>query len=220
MKKFNLVITGPQGSGKGTQAKLLGKKFNLYYICPGDLLRKFSKKRTKEAEKIKLIIKSGKLVPNDLTKKLIEDELSHLPQDKGVIFDGYPRNPNQVKDLKEILKKRKVKTLFILVLNISEKTSFYRLENRRICQKCKITFYPPKSLKKKCPLCGGRLIRRSDDTEKIIKKRLDLYYRQTKKILSYFRQDKEEVIEINGEPEIKEVTKSILKKLEKRLKSG
>lgn len=212
MKKINLVILGPQGSGKGTQAEILAKKYHLACLGAGDLIRDFILKKTKEAKRIKKLYDKGQLIPDPLVKELFKRALSKIGKKKGLIFEGYPRTLKQFSDFLDLLKKREIKDFKVIFLNIKKETALKRLSGRRICSNCQKIYYPPKSLSKRCPECQGKLITRPDDKKEVILNRLSLYLKETKPLVDYLRK-REGLFEIDAEPPIKEVFKEIIKKL-------
>jgi len=214
---FNLVILGPQGSGKGTQVRFLAQKFNMPYFSAGELIRSKMREPTKEGKMIKDIYNNGSLIPHEVTKKLFKNALSKVPQDCPVIFEGYPRAKEQYFHFLDILKERKVKDFRVIGLSIKEKTAYKRISGRRYCVGCEKNYYPPQSLTlKECISCGGKIVRRSDDTKNAILKRLNTYKEETQKVISIFKKDKK-MIEINGEPPIDIVKKEILRKLDDKI---
>ena len=214
---FHIVIFGAQGSGKGTQADFLAKKYILPHLSAGVLIRKKAEEQSKEGRMVKKIIEKGDLIPFDLTKKLFVDALKNITQNQAVIFDGYPRAKRQYDDLLKIIKGRLPKVKRALVLNISDETSYKRLSLRRTCSKCERIYQPPSSLSLKECLCGGKLIKRSDDTRESIERRLKIYHKETDKVISFFKKNNE-LIEVDGEPPIKEVSKEVDKKIQQELK--
>lgn len=194
---MNLIFVGPQGSGKGTQAKIISEKLNLDHISTGDLLRNIEGDIKKKVDKY---VNKGLLIPDDLMLEILKKQLS-----ENFILDGFPRNLKQAEMLSSIIDIDKVVEIFI-----SDKEAIKRLSGRRTCKKCgaiyNIYTNPPK--KDVCDKCGGELIKRKDDNEEAIKKRLEIYHSETEPIL-----EKYPVLKINGEQEIEKVTKDILKGL-------
>ena len=213
-KILNIIVLGPQGSGKGTQAKLLARKFNLEHIVTGEMFRRFAKKRTVLAKKIDYLVnKKGRLVPAPLVIRVLKERLKKVNKGKGIIFDGYPRNLTQARALETILRALKRKIDYVLYLPISQRTTIKRLAIRRSCAKCGQPYILSVNLKKQqkvCPKCGGKIIIREDDKSKAILQRLKLYNQRTKPLVSYYHK-KELLIKVNGEPTIPVVYKNILK---------
>ncbi len=207
---MNLIIFGPQGSGKGTQAKILAEKLGIPHVSTGDIFREQIKSQTELGKKAEKYISQGQLVPDDLTIELIKNRLNQLDCQLGFVLDGYPRTIPQAKALDPIINIDKVLEVWIL-----DEESIMRLGGRRSCTKCgavyHLKFNPPKK-DEKCDNCGGQLIVREDDMEPVIKKRLAEYHEQTESIKDYYQQQGK-LIKIDGMPPIAEVTKEIFKKL-------
>ena len=153
---MNIILFGPPGAGKGTQADNIVKNFNLYKISTGDLLREEIKKSTDLGKKIKTKIDQGLLVSDDIMNSLIIKILSRKKNINGLIFDGYPRNLNQAKSLDSLIKKYNQKISYALSLNVDKETIIKRVLGRLICTKCGLTFNkyfnPPKKEKYNCRL--------------------------------------------------------------------
>jgi adenylate kinase len=210
---MNLIILGPQASGKGTQADLLTKELGLFHLESGELLRELAKtnKKIYEYQNVK-----GELVPDEETLGYIAKHLDEKDAfNKGVIFDGYPRSVRQYNLLKDWLNSKKQKINKAIFVNVSEDTTVERLSARRVCEKCKtvynlITNPPP--LPSRCE-CGGGLVQRDDDRPETIRKRLKVYKELTKPLIDVLRKEGN-VIEVNGERDIDVIFTDILKKLE------
>ena len=218
MTNFNLIILGPQGCGKGTQADLLAKKFDMEVVALGELARETAKKSIPLAKKINSYLKKGELLPAEIAEDLISEKLRNLKKEQ-IIFDGFPRNLQQAQLLEKLLEKFKFQKPLIIYLKISKKTAVSRIASRRICPKCKDNFYPKSTGYKEgiCPKCQTKLIQRSDDKPEAVQKRLEIYFQQTEKIINYYRQQNR-LIEVDGEPKIEQVFQQILEKLNDYLK--
>src|SRR3990167_3713619 len=212
-KKFNLLIIGPPASGKGTEAELLAKDFNMRIISAGDLIRDKIKSPTPEGQEIKKYYDRGELIPERFTDQLILNDLKKTPQIP-FILDGFPRNDVQINNLEKFLKMLNYFMPIALHLKISDETVLKRITTRRICEKCaNISLPGAKGYKEgKCPKCGGKLIQRPDDNSKSVKKRLEVYHSQTQPLLDYF-QKLGKLVEVDGEPSIPEVYQIILERL-------
>ncbi len=208
---MNLIILGPQGSGKGTQAKLIAKRLNLFCFESGDFLRDLAETDSRIDE---IINKKGILLPDQEIFSYVSKYLEKNDSDlKNFILDGYPRSVKQYQYLKNWLQERGSVIDKAVFLDISEEESLKRLSARRICENCGklynlITNLPPKGV---CE-CGGKLIQREDDKPAAIKKRLALYKKQTMPMINQLREEKI-LIEINGERPIKTIFQDILQKL-------
>jgi len=211
---MNLIILGPQGSGKGTQARLLAKKLKLFYFESGDFLRDLAK----EDKRIdKLINEEGKMVPNDeifaLAKKYLEE---NVPTRDGMILDGYPRSVRQHEFLKDWLEEKGKDIDSVILLEVSEKESIRRLSARRICEECGTVYNlitNPPSSENTCR-CGGKLTKRVDDEPEAIKTRLGLYHKETEPLISIFENEKI-LMRVDGEKPIQQIFVNIMVGLKK-----
>ncbi|MCX8146903.1 MAG: adenylate kinase [Candidatus Woesearchaeota archaeon] len=208
---MKIVLIGPQGSGKGTQAKMLQEKFNIPHISTGDIFREAISKGTEIGKKAKAIIESGKLVPDEITNKIVEERLKQDDCKNGFILDGYPRNLNQAKALDSFSK-----IDYVIEIDVPDKISVKRLSSRRQCKKCGaiygITLIPKEE--GICDKCGSELYQRDDDRPDAIKKRLEIYHKETEPILEYYRK-KGILIRVDGTGSVENVFKEIKAKLKK-----
>ncbi len=213
MKSRNIIFLGRSGSGKGTQAELLMKKFALANIDTGDILRKLTKRSDKFGKTVLKTISHGKLVPIWLVIYCWLDQLLKIPSKKGIIMEGSPRQLEEAKTLEEVFSWLGRENFKVVYLQTSAKEVTRRLLTRRICSKCGKEFslnFTPNL--KKCSSCGGKLIRRKDDYPKAIKSRMLFFQKKILPVINYFRK-KKIVVEVNGEGSVKEINKIILKKL-------
>ncbi len=215
---MNLIILGPQGSGKGTQARLLKDKFNLEHFEMGRILRDLAKENTSLGKLVNETINiQGRLVDSDTFREAFFSKLKEIPEGKGIIFEGVPRNEFQLGFFKGDSTEmgRKIDTL--ILIDLPEKDSIERLSKRWVCRENEHVLIMGKDVKSKfdkCPICKSEIFQRIDDTPDRIRTRLEIYNRETKPVIDYFRQ-KGKLIEIDGRPSIEEVYKDILKKIEK-----
>jgi len=207
MKK--ILLMGPQGAGKGTVASILKDKLNIPHISMGDIFRETSKSNTPLGEKLRAIMKSGELVPLEITAQMLKERLSRDDCKKGYLLDGYPRNIEQAEVLDKIEKIDKV-----VVLTVPREIAIERLTTRIQCKKCGAVFniktMPPKK-EGICDYCGGELYRREDDTEEAINKRLEIYEKETKPLIERYK-DKVIIIDTSKQ-KVEEVVETILKSL-------
>jgi len=207
MKK--ILLMGPQGAGKGTVASILKDKLNIPHISMGDIFRETSKNNTPLGEKLRAIMKSGELVPLEITAQMLKERLSRDDCKKGYLLDGYPRNIEQAEVLDKIEKIDKV-----VVLTVPREIAIERLTTRIQCKKCGAVFniktMPPKK-EGICDYCGGELYRREDDTEEAINKRLEIYEKETKPLIERYK-DKVIIIDTSKQ-KVEEVVETILKSL-------
>ena len=207
---MNIIIFGPPGAGKGTQADSLVKKFDLLKVSTGDLLRKEINKGTKLGMEINSIISQGSFVKDDIINHLIKNIISNPINQNRMIFDGYPRNLNQAKELQVLLDKYNQKIHSVISLNVDREIIVKRILGRIVCSNCGLTFNkffnPPKKLNHKCET--KYLVIRSDDNEKTIYTRYATYEKETLPILNYY--EKQNLLaNINGMNKIDEIYKEI-----------
>lgn len=210
----NLIILGSQGSGKGTQARLLAENFGYQIVASGDLIRKRIKKDDKSAKKLEKDVVSGKLVDDEILFSLIEEELSKLDFKKPIIFDGSPRNIDQKVLIDKLIEKYQLAPIKVIYLNISESESIKRIATRKTCLKCNKVYYPKiKGFKEnKCTECGVGLEIRKDDTDEAVKQRLKIFHDQTLPIIEEYRKQGV-LIEIDGMPSVEKVNRNIKSKI-------
>jgi len=209
-KIHNIVFLGPQGSGKGTQAELLSKKLNLPQIVTGEIFRREIAAGTELGKKAREIGKRGELVPDEITNKIIAEEISKEQYRNGMIIDGFPRNLVQANALEQFLKVTQA-----ILINISDKEATERISGRRTCPVCGLVYhmkYNPPMRNETCDKCSEKLVVRADDTEEAIKKRLEIYHKDTEPVIYYYKQ-RGVLIEINGEQPIEKVQEDIFKKI-------
>jgi len=206
----NIVIFGPPGAGKGTQANYLVKNYKLSKISTGDLLREEINKKTKLGIQISYAISEGSFVKDDIIDNLIENIISNSSNQNRMIFDGYPRNQNQAKTLDLLLNRYKQKIFSVLSLNVDKEIVVKRILGRVVCSKCGSIFNkffnPATKSNHKCE--SKYLIIRSDDNEKTILKRFDTYENETLPILDYYKKQNL-LTNINGMNKIDEIYKEI-----------
>ncbi len=218
--KLVIILLGPPGSGKGTQAKLLAKKFKLEYLGSGNILRQRRKKGNFTGKRLKEVMRRGELVPSFVISRLLTDKLEELknrPRLNGFILDGWTRILVEAELIDESLDWYEwQKNVKIILINISDKESFDRLTKRKNCKDCGrfIPWIGEFKKLKRCDKCGGLLISRADDKPKAIKKRLEEFKEETKPVIDYYKKQGR-LIKINGEQSIENVFKDILKTLKK-----
>lgn len=206
---MKIIIFGPQGSGKGTQAKLLSEKFNLFYFESGDFLREKAKTDSRIDE---IIHKRGEMIPDEEMFLLFKDYLTEkLPNLDNFVLDGFPRSLKQYELLSSWLKEKGEKIDIAILLSISDTESVRRLSARVVCEKCGtvynlITNPPPGG---KCS-CGGNLVQRLDDTPEAIKKRLGDYHRVTFPLIEVLKKEGI-LVEVNGERPIEVIFQDLVK---------
>ena len=204
---MKIVMMGPQGSGKGTQAKILSKEYNIPHISTGDMFRELAEEKDKLALKAKEeYIDKGILVPDEVTIRLVKKRLAKNDCNNGFMLDGFPRTVPQAEALQEI-----TDIDYAIEINIPDDESVHRLSGRRSCPECgniyNVNTAPKPIIEGKCS-CGAELAQRDDDKEEAIRKRLSEYHKKTEPIKEFYR-EKGVLKEIDGTKEIAEVTESI-----------
>ena len=201
---MNIVLLGPPGAGKGTQAKVLSKEFGLLHISTGDMLRNAAKRGDGIGKKAAGYIERGELVPDEIVVSLVVSRISQKDAEKGFMLDGFPRNTKQADILSLALEQKNKKLDLVLYFSTSEKVSVERLSGRRVCRKCGSNYHvknmPPKK-EGVCDACGGELYQRPDDKEETVKNRLKVYDKETKSLIDYYR-SQGLLREINGDMEV------------------
>ncbi len=186
-----LVLLGPPGAGKGTQAKRLAEKLGLPHISTGDILRQNVKDGTALGKQAKGIMDKGLLVPDELVAAMLDERFNNPDIKKGFILDGYPRTLAQAKTLDEILSHKKLSVDLVVYLDTSDEIIIKRLTGRLVCSKCGANFHvvnmPPRKAGL-CDNCQGELYQRSDDNEITVRKRLEVYKNEVASLIKYYNQ--------------------------------
>lgn len=186
-----IIMLGAPGTGKGTVAGLLQERVGIKQVSTGDIFRKNIKEQTELGKLVEEYLAQGKLVPDDVTIKIIEDRLNQPDVENGIILDGFPRTVKQAEALDKILAEKGKKVDKVINLTTPEEEIIERIINRRVCsnQECKAVYNvilnPPK-VEGICDRCGSNLIKRKDDTEETVKSRLKDYFEQTSPLVDYY----------------------------------
>jgi len=206
----NLILFGPPGAGKGTQAQNLVKKYNYYQLSTGDLLRNEIQNKTLTGSQISEIIGRGEMVTDDIVDKLISNVIKNDKYKNKIIFDGYPRNIEQAKNLSKILNENNQKIKLIIFLNLKRDEVIKRIEARVTCNKCNKTFNKFEDKEEiSNHLCGSaHMIKRTDDINETIIKRYDTYMDITKPMLDYYS-SKANFKEVDGSLKISQISSKI-----------
>jgi adenylate kinase len=183
---MRLILVGPPGAGKGTQAIHLAAHYSIPHISTGDIFRANLKEGTPLGLQAKSYMDKGELVPDSVTNAMVKDRLTHADTSNGFLLDGFPRNVAQAEVLRAILAEKKTPIDAALELSIENSEIITRLSGRRTCRDCGKVF--PGSLDK-CDACGGELYQRDDDKEEVIARRLEVYTEQTAPIIAFYRQE-------------------------------
>ncbi|APH39250.1 adenylate kinase [Methanohalophilus halophilus] len=213
---MNVVLFGPPGAGKGTQAKELSRYYDIPHISTGDILRANVKQGTELGKKAEHYMNRGELVPDEVLIGIIKNRLAEPDCKKGYLLDGYPRTIPQADALDGILDEIGMPLDVVLNIDVPDEELVGRLSGRYMC-KCgnsyHIKFNPPKN-EGLCDSCGGQLYQRDDDKEEVIRQRLESYKNKTQPLIDYYA-NKDLVVHINGEKDIKDVFDDIRGVLDK-----
>lgn len=209
-KPLNLVIIGLPGSGKGTQVEAIKDKFGLTTLATGEIARELAAKKTPLGLKIKKTVEKGELLSDDLIFEIIRERIKKVPEDKGAVFDGFPRNLRQSNMLDEILFRSGRALDKAIYLIVPEDELEKRLKTRLFCENCDYTAFGDE---KKCPKCQGKLIKREDDLPSVVRKRIERDIENISSVVSYYK-GRGNLIEINGNQTPTDVTKDIIKALQ------
>lgn len=215
MAPLNVILLGPPGAGKGTQAERIKKDFGLAHISTGDMLREAVANGTEMGLKAKSFMDAGELVPDEVVIGIVVERMSDPDCEKGFLLDGFPRSEAQAQALDTALKASGKNITLALAVIVAEDELIKRLTGRRLCRGCArpyhVAFRPP-ATPEVCDECGGELYQRSDDTEETVRNRLDVYRRQTEPLIDYYRVQGV-LAEIKGAGHPDEVYKKIEEKL-------
>jgi adenylate kinase len=199
---MNLVLIGPQGSGKGTQADLICPQYGLVKLSTGDLFRAAIAAESELGLQVKELLDRGELVPDGVTLAVVKARLEEIRASgaNGALFDGFPRTGGQAQGLDQILADQGEQVDLVVNIEVPKDVLVTRLAGRRVCTDCGVAYhveFNPPAQEGRCDRCGGPLVQRSDDTPEAISRRLAIYEDQTAPLLSYYR-DRGLVVSVDG----------------------
>jgi adenylate kinase len=206
---MRIVLVGPPGAGKGTQAAFLAKNLSIPHISTGDLFRANISQGTELGKQAKAYMDAGNLVPDEVTIGMAKDRMEQPDAEGGFLLDGFPRNVSQAESLDETLAAESMKLDAVLDLEVPEDEVVKRIAGRRICRKDSShvfhVVYKQPAVEGVCDVCGGELYQREDDSETTVRKRLEVYHTQTEPIIDYYR-EQGLVVTISALGKVDEVT--------------
>ncbi|MEY3431051.1 MAG: hypothetical protein RJB30_983 [Actinomycetota bacterium] len=210
---MRLVLVGPPGAGKGTQAALLATHFAIPHISTGDIFRANLKSGTELGLQAKSYMDKGELVPDSVTNAMVKDRLTHADTGNGFLLDGFPRNVAQAEVLRAFLGERQIPLDAVVEFSIDNSEIIKRLSGRRTCRGCGKIF--PGELPS-CDSCGGELYQRDDDKEEVIARRLEVYSEQTEPIVSFYRKAGL-LVTVPAVGEVSVITASVIRALSQKV---
>ncbi|MDU1831619.1 MAG: adenylate kinase [Finegoldia magna] len=214
---MRLILLGPPGAGKGTQAKRVIEEFDIPHISTGDIFRKNIKEKTELGQKVEGLLAEGKLVPDELTIEIVWDRLDQEDCKNGFLLDGFPRTIPQAEALDEGLAKRGLKLDRVLNIDVDKDSLVKRLSGRRVCPNCGASYHidnnPPK-VEGICDVCQTPVIQREDDKEETVLDRIKVYDSQTKPLVDFYNKQ-DLVFTVDGTLPIDEITNKLVTELKK-----
>lgn len=205
---MRLVLVGPPGAGKGTQAQFLALHFSIPHISTGDIFRANLKAGTELGNQAKSFMARGELVPDSLTNEMVKDRLTYDDVSHGFLLDGFPRNVAQAEVLRAVLAEAKTPLHAVLEFSVANEEIVTRLSARRTCRSCGA----PSAGLENCPSCGGEVYQREDDKVDVVTRRLEVYAEQTAPIISFYRNEGL-LISVSAVGQIEDITASAISAL-------
>ncbi len=212
---MRLILLGPPGAGKGTQAVNIVKEFNLPHISTGDIFRANIAGETDLGKEVSAYLEEGKLVPDELTTRVVWDRLDEKDCEDGFLLDGFPRTIPQAEALDSGLKDRDLSLDCVINIEVPADVLVKRLSGRRVCSKCGATYHVdanPTKVPGVCDVCEGEVIQRKDDNEKTVANRIEVYEKETAPLIAYY-EDQGLIKSFDGTQDIEVISKEIINAL-------
>lgn len=216
---MNLILLGPPGAGKGTQAELIIDQYGIPHISTGDIFRAAVKEGTTLGIKAKEFLESGRLVPDEIVVGIVAERLQQPDCNNGFLLDGFPRTVPQADALEEFLNGINKRVTAVINIEVDSAILMTRLTGRRVCRNCGAIYHIQNKREKSpgiCDQCGGEIYQRDDDLPDTVQKRLQVYQNQTEPLISYYR-GKGLLESFNGQEPVKVLFEKICQALEVRL---
>ena len=207
---MKIILLGPPGAGKGTQAKSISNRYSIPHISTGDIFRKNISENTPLGIEAKKYMDNGHLVPDEVTINMVKDRLQETDCIGGYLLDGFPRTVSQAEALQQFLIEKNDSLDTALLIQVPSEYILDRMTGRRVCPSCgasyHIKFNPP--VNGKCELCGAEVVQRKDDTEETVKERIEVYEKETQPLIDFYK-EKNLLSEVDGTKAINEVFEGI-----------
>lgn len=204
---MRLILLGAPGAGKGTQAEMLTKLYDIPCISTGNIFREHISNNTELGKQAKAYMDEGKLVPDSLVIELVKSRITQDDCKNGMIFDGFPRTIPQAEALDVMLKELNIPIDFVVNVEVADELIIERMAGRTVCPSCGASYHKvnkPSKVSGKCDLCSADLIQREDDKAETVKKRLDVYHEQTEPLIEYYR-GQGKLVDVDGVGAVEEV---------------
>jgi len=212
---MRIVLMGPPGAGKGTQAKRLTERFGMKHLSSGDILRAERSSGSELGRKLKTYMDAGELVPDEIVVEIMAGAIAAADAEGGLLLDGFPRTVPQAEALDRQLARRRPLEA-VLVIDVPDARLVARIAGRRSCPRCGRVYHLehlPPARPGRCDDCGGELRQRDDDTEAVVRERLSAYHRQTAPVIAYYADAARELIRVDGDAPPEAVTERIVEAL-------
>jgi len=221
---LRVVLMGPPGAGKGTQAKRMAEKFGMAHLSSGDIFRAEKASGSELGRELAGYMDAGKLVPDDTVVRLMAKAITGVRATGGLLLDGFPRTVAQAEALDRQLAQAGKPLDAVVVITAEDEEIVQRITGRRSCPECGKGFhvkFMPSAQGDRCDACGAKLTQRDDDTEAVVRQRLEAYYRQTEPVIAYYRDSgRVSVLEIDGSVAPDDVTAAMVEAVERLARCG